>query len=396
MTKKPLSYLKNLHFLVPKTIDFIIFDHTNAEPLATVIPDNSSRVIFKTRPVQLNLNPKILARFILNLKYFDLTRCFGSKRGFGYRFFWQMLMLYIKADIEIREPKAIITFIDNCPKFAWLSERLKDIPCIAVQNGFRLSYAANLEYKYYCQYLFCFGEQQAEQFPKLGYKVDHYYPVGSLFLSNSIEMSHDKTYPKYDLLIVSCWRGNIGFQQDVDDSMKSMRFMDVMLSRYLGKRDLKAAVILRTERDSFDWIMPEVGMSEENYYKSIYGDKVEIIETEFSERNIYTTMQSSDLIVAGFGTTCLIEAFSIGKKILYANFCGTDKYHVDFCPEIVFSGTDEDYSLFEARLDKLTTITERDFEKKYKKMMGYYASDPRMVSVQRKVKDQISRILEQR
>ena len=34
--------------------------------------------------------------------------------------------------------------------------------------------------------------------------------------------------------------------------------MDVMLSRYLSKRDLRAAVILRTERNSIDWIMPEV------------------------------------------------------------------------------------------------------------------------------------------
>ena len=107
-------------------------------------------------------------------------------------------------------------------------------------------------------------------------------------------------------------------------------------------------------------------------------------------------MQSSDVIVAGFGTTCLIEAFSVGKKILYANFTGTDKYHVDFCPEIIFSGTDEDYSLFEERLDKLITIAPKDFEKKYKKIMEYYASDPRIFSVQKEVKGHISRILEKR
>ena len=93
-----------------------------------------------------------------------------------------------------------------------------------------------------------------------------------------------------------------------------MRIMDVMLSRYLSKRDLRAAVILRAERNSIDWIMPEVGLSEEDYYKSIYSNKLEIIEVDFSERNIYPVMQSSDVIVAGFGTTCLIEAFSVGKK----------------------------------------------------------------------------------
>ena len=131
--------------------------------------------------------------------------------------------------------------------------------------------------------MFCFGEQQVEQFPKIGYKVDHYYPVGSLLLSNSIETDLNRTYPRYDLLIVSCWRGNIGFQQDVDDSMRSMRIMDVMLSRYLSKRDLRAAVILRAERNSIDWIMPDVGLSEEDYYKSIYSNKLEIIEEIFQK-----------------------------------------------------------------------------------------------------------------
>ena len=377
MTKKPLSIFKNVFFSVPRSSDFIIFDHTNAEVVATVIPEKFSKCIFKTKPIDLNLNPRIIARFILNLKHFNLNGCFGSERGFSYRFFWQMLMLYVKADLEIREPKAIITFIDNCPKFAWLSEHLKDTPCIAVQNGFRLSYAANPEYNYHCQHLFCFGEQQVEQFPKIGYKVDHYYPVGSLLLSNSIETDLNRTYPRYDLLIVSCWRGNIGFQQDVDDSMRSMRIMDVMLSRYLSKRDLRAAVILRAERNSIDWIMPEVGCLRK-ITKSIYSNKLEIIEVDFSERNIYPVMQSSDVIVAGFGTTCLIEAFSVGKKILYANFTGTDKYHVDFGPEIIFSGTDEDYSLFEERLDKLITIAPKDFEKKYKKKIESYASDPRI------------------
>ena len=105
MTKKPLSIFKNVFFSVPRSSDFIIFDHTNAEVVATVIPEKFSKCIFKTKPIDLNLNPRIIARFILNLKHFNLNGCFGSERGFSYRFFWQMLMLYVKADLEIREPK---------------------------------------------------------------------------------------------------------------------------------------------------------------------------------------------------------------------------------------------------------------------------------------------------
>ena len=56
---------------------------------------------------------------------------------------------------------------------------------------------------------------------------------------------------------MSCWRGNIGYAKDVEDSMKAMRLMDETLAQYLQNRDLKTAVILRSERDSDQWVMPE-------------------------------------------------------------------------------------------------------------------------------------------
>ena len=114
MTNTLLFFLKNLSFSKPNKSEFIIFDDTNSEIVAEVIPENYSQFIFKTRPVQLKANPKIFLRFVSNLKYFEFKGCFGSKRGFTYRFFWQLLMIYVKSDLEIREPKAIITFMSSC------------------------------------------------------------------------------------------------------------------------------------------------------------------------------------------------------------------------------------------------------------------------------------------
>ncbi|MDA9337223.1 hypothetical protein N9Q67_00800 [Planktomarina temperata] len=114
-----------------------------------------------------------------------------------------------------------------------------------------------------------------------------------------------------------------------------MRIIDELFAQYLNQRNFRAAVILRSEHNSDQWLMPEIGMTEEEDYKSIYGDTLEIIDTNFVEASVYPLMQTSDVIIAAFSTTCLVEALSMGKKVLYANFCETKKYHLDFSLKIV-------------------------------------------------------------
>ncbi len=387
------KYVKSIHFSKPSTADIIIFDETHSSLLENVIPDGLTTSIFKMRPMEFYITPLILFNFIRNLKNFKFRSGVASSRGWFYKIFWQLLCIYIKADLSSRNPRAIITFIDNCKKFAWLSENFNKIPCIAVQNGFRSYYAANDEDSYYCQHLFCFGERERESYPKMGYKVDNFYPVGSLLLSNGLDNLVISNKPTYDLLIVSCWRGNIGFAQDVKDSMKAMRLMDEALAEYLKSRKLTAGIIMRSERDSFDWIIPQIGMSEEDYYKSIYGDLTELIDTNFSERNIYQVMESADLLLAGFGTTCLLEGYSMGKKILYINLSGVDKYYVDFDSKIVFKGSSEEYLRLESELDGLIDCSKDLYLKKHQKLMDYYMKNSNSKFTQEQIKKKIMEIV---
>ena len=371
----------------------MIFDATNADVVKTVIPDGLSVKIFETRPVKINLNLMIFFRFILSLNHFSFGFILFSKKSLFYKIFWQLLCIYIGAYLKSLNPKAIITSIDNCCKFAWLSKSLNNIPCIGIQNGFRLSYGADNKSSYHCNHLFCFGKREIKVYPKLDYKVDHFYPFGSLSLSNNFCSELYEIESVYDLLIVSCWRGNIGYQQDVVDSMRSMRVMDIFLAKYLRDKDLKVAVILRSERNSSDWIMPEIGMSEEEYYKSIYGDLLEIIDVNFAERNVYPTMQKAKALIAGFSTTCLVEAFSFGKKILYANFCGTNKYHADFAKEILFEGSEKDEKSFFKRIDVLLNQSSEEYFREIQNLTDYYVRNPRISKTSEKIKDQISQIV---
>jgi len=381
-----------VHFSKPSTSDVIIFDETNASLIQSVIPKGLTVSIFKMRPIEFYITPTILFSCIRNLKHFTFQKGVASNRGWFYKIFWQLLCIYIKADLISRNPKAIITSIDNSGNFGWLSENYHLAPCIAIQNGFRLTYDSNSQSKYYCQHLFCFGEREVNDYPKLGYKVDHFHPVGSLNLSLKFDSQLCDIKPIYDLLVVSCWRGNIGYAKDVEDSMKAMRLMDETLAQYLQNRDIKTAVIMRSERDSDQWVMPEIGMSEEDYYKSIYGDLIEIIDVNFIERNVYPVMQSAEVIVAGFSTTCLIEAYAMRKKVLYLNFCGNNKYHRDFKSEILFEAHDDKSPSFESRLNDLLAISSKEYVIKHEEMMKYYMVDP-LNSPKDRIRKEINEII---
>jgi hypothetical protein len=378
-----IKYLKRVHFSKPGSADIVIFDETNSNQVKLVIPESLTVSIFKMRPMEFYITPRILFSFIRNLKYFTFRNGVASNRGWFYKIFWQLLCIYIKADLISRNPKAIITSIDNSGNFGWLSENYHLAPCVAIQNGFRLTYDSNSQSKYYCQHLFCFGEREVNDYPKLGYKVDHFHPVGSLNLSLNFDSQLCDIKPIYDLLVVSCWRGNIGYAKDVEDSMKAMRIMDEKLATYLGNRNLKTAVILRSERDSDQWFMPEVGLTEEDYYKSIYGDLIEIVDVNFAQRNIYPVMQSAEVIIAGFSTTCLIEAYAMRKKILYMNFCGNNEYHRDFKPEILFEGHDDNSPSFESRLNALLEISSQEYVMKHEDSMEFYMRGPLISSIDR-------------
>ena len=381
-----------MHFSKPSTSDVIIFDETNASLIQSVIPKGLTVTIFKMRPMEFYLTPSIVMNFLINLRHFKFRNIGLSNRSAFYRIFFQLLCIYIKADLMRRNPQAIITSIDNCTKFAWLSENFHLAPCIAIQNGFRLTYDSNSQSKYYCQHLFCFGEREVIDYPKLGYKVDHFHRVGSLNLSLNFDSQLCDIKPIYDLLVVSCWRGNIGYTKDVEDSMKAMRLMDESLAQYLQNQDLKTAVIMRSERDSDQWVMPEIGMSEEDYYKSIYGDLIEIIDVNFIERNVYPVMQSAEVIVAGFSTTCLIEAYAMRKKVLYMNFCGNNKYHCDFKPEILFEAHDDKSPSFESRLNDLLEISSQEYAMKHEETIKYYMGD-RLDSPEDRIRKEINEII---
>ena len=375
-----------------KKVDILVFDETNSELINQVVPKGFSKDILKSRPINIFITFQVLLYVLKNIKDLRFSNNFLNKKGFITSILWQLLCIYTKSYIQTLNPKAVITSIDNCTKFAWLSENIKFIPFIAIQNGFRLSHDVDGD-RYHCQHLFCFGKFEIEKFKKRGFVVENFYPVGSLSASTKILKINSKKRIDHHILVVSCWRGNIGFGQDVEDSMKAMRLFDEDLSKYLKSKNFKAAVILRSERDSDQWHMPEIGMTEEEYFKTIYEDNIKIIDNDFYEKNIYRLMMNSELIVSGFSSTALIEAFGFGKKILYCNYTKTDKYHVDFNEDIIFKKNEYEHENLQETLDRLLKIPEKEYQEKFKDLMHYYQSFPKGTSSKNFIKSKIKEIV---
>ena len=333
------------------------------------------------RPDDFFFGAGVMILFSKELLKFNLEKARHNNRGFLYSVIKQVYYRYLKACLESIKPKAVITFIDNSSTFGWLSKNCDNFPFMAIQNGSRLSYAASPNSGYYVPHYFCFGFHEQNIFPKLGYKVNNYYPVGSLHASLNL-LPENKVKQKYDLLVVSSWRGDIGFQQDVQDTMRSMKIMDQLIAKYLNNHDMKAALIYRSMRNSEHWVIPELGLSEEEYYQDIYGDEIEHIETSNALSNVFPLIQQSKMIITCLSTAG-IEGYGLEKKLLYCNFTGTDLYHQDIDDSILT--TNSDYSDFSEKLTVLFQQDQEEYIKDHKETMQYYMNfgdNPRSVSTQ--------------
>lgn len=364
---------RELRFGDPESADVVIFDERNSHLVRRALKTKYSVAVLKMRPEEIWIGFRVAINFFSSLGQLQFREAIKHRRGLTVGILKQLQCIYFESCLVVMNPKAVVTYIDNCSRFGWLSKNCRRFPFFAIQNGSRLSYAANGHSGYYLQHLFCYGDHERNLFPKLDYHVENFHPVGSLVASLYFDQQVASLEVKYDLLIVSTWRGNIGFQQDVKDTMHSMKVMDQYLEKYIKSHSIKAAVILRSERDSEHWTMPEVGMSEEDYYREIYDDCIEIIETNFSKRNIFPLMQQSRVIVSCL-SSALLEAFGIGKKILYCNFTGVNLYHQDLDSLLVTS--DGNYESFSARLDELLRIPPEEYAKRYQECKNYFMSYP--------------------
>lgn len=382
---------KDLRLGDPKAVDIVIFDECNSVYVRAALSSRHSVAVLKMRPYEILFGPKIFVYFFRFFGQLSLSEAVAHPRSAVHGVLRQLRAIYFESCLAAMKPKAVLTFIDNDGNFHWLSRKCREFPFIAIQNGARLRYASAEDTGYYLQHFFCWGTHESELYSDLGYEVEKYYPVGSLLASLTLDGSPSVELEPIDLLIVSTWRGNIGFPPDVVDTMRSMKIMDQLLARYIGARTLKAAIILRAERNSEHWEMKGIG-TEYGYYREIYGESIEIIEADFKARTIYPTMQRSRLIVSCL-SSALIEAYGMGKKVLYCNFTGANLYHCDIDSRIITEVSDSE--IFFPLLDGLLAQPIDDYRQLHADSMRKMMSFPVGCSTHKAIADSVDKIIEE-
>jgi hypothetical protein len=357
------SILKYKFFLFsPEKYDYVILDELHNDIIKPLVSNQSSIFILKQRKQEFYISFRILINFLKIFKNKELYYLLFI----NFKEIYKMLKFsYIKATLEIVNPRAVITFFDNNDLVHWISKNCCAFPVIAIQNGARLRYCARDNSQYYLQHFFCWGDNEKSLFKSYGYKVKNYYPVGSLKAS----LFYKKTFyeDQYDLLIVSSWRGNIGFSNDFVQMMEGMKKMDLFLSKYIKKNKLNAAIILRSEEKSKDYFIRGYG-SEYEYFKSIYGDSAKIFKANHKKGLVYKLMQKSNLSVSSL-SSALLEIYGMRKKVIYLNFIAKKIYHCDFNNKIVLHHKEEKET--ETKLNKLIRQSYSSYIKEHSDYMKY-------------------------
>jgi hypothetical protein len=145
-----------------------------------------------------------------------------------------------------------------------------------------------------------------------------------------------------------------------------MRKLDSFLSKYIKEQKIQAVIVLRSEVNSADRKIPVYG-DEKDYYSSIYGMEVDLVDPIFSERNIYKIMDECNLVVTA-GSTAAIEAFGWGKKTLYCDFTGTNLFN-DYESLLLF--TNDDYDLFAKHLNRIRNESHKQYILRTKSYASY-------------------------
>ena len=347
--------IKGIRFESPLCSDVLIFDYEGSRVLQETILYNIPHSVLFTRYETFYFSLPIVIRFIRNLIRFKLRdKSFGSITGNIYR-------LYLLSCIEHIKPKVVITWVDDSKSFHYVSRNYKHAEFYAVSNGFRYEYPVVIPengYKMSMPNFICYGKFEVDLYKKYGHNIDHYHPVGpvigSYFMTEKINVPISI---KYDICLVSQCESTIIQGLVYPEIRNAITRLDEFLVRYLEEYNLSLCIAVRSK-----------SRVEIEYFKSVYGEKAVFTEKESDWLATYGAMAESDTIVV-FDSTAAVEAYSWGKKVLFSNFSGIDRFSIPVS-DVCFV-KDYNYNVFREKLTAIRNMRPQEYQEKTKDNRDY-------------------------
>ena len=198
----------------------------------------------------------------------------------------------------------------------------------------------------------CFGEFEISLYKKIGASVGCFYPVGSLrdsyyreqFGSLNSRIEYDicivgEASPGWDKLEFP------GMQDAIGNIAKHAETYAIKFGKTICLASKRPAMAAR-ERE-LQW------------YGKYIGDRVVVIGQVPNQYTTYGLIDRSAVSV-GFISTALHEGLARGKRVLFCNFTGLEKW--DFPAKGVWCLTDPGYEAFEKKMHELFALSEDTFK----------------------------------
>ena len=157
------------------------------------------------------------------------------------------------------------------------------------------------------------------------------------------------------------------YQANYQNLWNTFDILNLYIQRYSKSRNLKLCIAMHSPENALNDEDLQKIENEESYWKNIFHDDAILNPLNISKLSSYKVMFESELIV-GVASTLLLEAFGMGKKILYCDFTSNNIFH-DYNSSILFR--ENDYHKFANRLDDLRSEPYGQYLKKNKKYASY-------------------------
>ena len=336
-------------FNIPKK-DIIIFDDEGLDlKLFQKFLDLKNTEILTTRNKKINsifISPKMISLIILYLLK-------GNKLSVSY---------FIALIISIN-PKLVLTRIDNSTLYSLVAKKLhKRYFFLAIQNAARYQFDEPFYDKKILKDLFipelgCFGNYEKDLYQKHKIKVNKFFILGSLKLSNYLE--NRKIEPKEEFDICLILEESTGWDSLYEGFEDALGLIATHTERFAKKNNLK--LVLAGKRAT-----PDLIEKENKFYGKYlkYNWKIESRKKSSSYH-----FAASSKVVVGMMSTLLRESLSMKKKILSCNFTGCDAW--DFPINGICFLKNNKYEFFEERIKKIMALDFDTYKKHLDKDPSY-------------------------
>ena len=369
----------------PNKYKIVVYDDVEISSLKQVLR-NYDYFTLKTRVQNIDeiyITPDIIIKFIKN-------------------FNGNLMTSYQASLIELINPKIVVTFIDNSFKFSEIAKKMHSkIHFLAIQNAYRIDigeykhrYKKKLTATDYRKRIFlpnflCFGKFDIDLYKKHKISVKKFFIVGSLRLANFFDHLKKKNInlkkSKYDICLIS--ESSTGRNELF--GIKNFEEKSALVVKYTIKFCMKF---------NMKFIYP-LKYRDKKTELLFYRKYLTNLEYKYLEKNAiskknnfstYSIMYQSKVSVAII-STLLSEQLATGRKILACNLTPTKLW--DFPVNGICFIKNCDYKLFEKRLLKIYSISEKNYLSKLQKDENYLVSFEKSLSTIKKIREKLDHFL---